>query len=65
VSITELADKMEPETRKLWEFIGERLLVGQEHYGGFNFQKYELDKMALEELLDLVVYRAAKKYLGG
>lgn len=57
------ADGMDDSTFKLWLFIGERLLHGQKHYGGFKFGEYNLDQMAAEELADLVVYIAAKSYL--
>lgn len=54
---------MDDQTFKLWCFIGSRLLKGQQDYGGFNFQKYDLNKMAAEELADLVVYLAAKAFI--
>lgn len=54
---------MDDETFKLWVFIGERLLHGQKHYGGFKFQEYNLDQMAAEELADLVVYLSAKTFV--
>lgn len=56
-------DQMDNQTFKLWVFIGERLLHGQKQYGGFKFGEYDLDKMAAEELADLVVYLSAKTLL--
>lgn len=59
----DIADNMDNATYALWMEIGARLLKGQEQYGGFKFGEYDLDQMALEELEDYVVYRAAKRYL--
>lgn len=54
---------MGEKTHELWVLIGERLVHGEKHYGGFNFEKYDLDQMALEEILDFIVYRAAQRYI--
>lgn len=53
-------DQLPPETKKFWEFIGERLVIGQERYGGFKFGEHDLDTMALEEVADFAVYFMAK-----
>lgn len=55
--------KMGEAEKELLVDIQERLLMGQEKYGGFNFEKYDLDQMALEEIEDYIVYRAAKRFL--
>lgn len=59
----DLAAEMNNETFALWVDIGRRLVKGQNHYGGFKFGEYDLDQMALEEIEDFIVYRAAKRYL--
>jgi hypothetical protein len=59
----DIAAEMNDATFGLWVDIGRRLLKGQKHYGGFKFGDYDLDQMALEEIEDFIVYRAAKKYL--
>lgn len=59
----DIAAEMTDETFALWVDIGARLLTGQKQYGGFKFGEYDLDKMALEEIEDFIVYRAAKRYL--
>lgn len=55
--------KMGEAEKELLVDIQERLLMGQKKYGGFNFEKYDLGQMALEELEDYIVYTVAKKYL--
>jgi hypothetical protein len=59
----ELLDALQPQAGKFWMEIGERLLVGQERYGGFKFSEYDLDQMAREEIEDFIVYIVAKTYL--
>lgn len=59
----DLASAMNQETYDLWMDIGRRLIKGEQQYGGFKFAEYDLDQMALEEIEDFIVYRAAKKYL--
>jgi hypothetical protein len=59
----ELLEALQPEAGKLWMDIGERLLVGQERYGGFKFSEYDLEQMAREEIEDFIVYIVAKMYL--
>lgn len=55
--------ELDPAARELWVQIGERLLHGQKHYGGFKFGEYDLDQMAVEEIEDFIVYRMAKRLL--
>lgn len=43
--------------------IQDRLLLGQERYGGFKFGEHDLDQMSYEELLDFIVYISAKVHL--
>lgn len=52
--------KLMPEARQLLLEIEERLLVGQERYGGFKFDEYDLDQMSVEEIEDFLVYIVAK-----
>ena len=59
----ELLDALQPQAGAFWMAIGERLLVGQERYGGFKFADYDLDQMAEEEIEDFIVYIVAKKFL--
>ena len=55
--------KLAPETQEFWEFIGERLKVGQEQYGvSILGAKVDLDQMSLEEAADFAVYMMAKIY---
>lgn len=55
--------KLMPQAREFLVSIEERLLVGQERYGGFKFSEYDLDQMAREEIEDFIVYIVAKTYL--
>ncbi len=63
LSLADNYDKLMPEARKLLEDIAERLVVGQERYGGFKFAEHDLDQMALEEIEDFIVYVIARTYL--
>lgn len=56
----EILAALMPEAGELWMEIGERLLVGQERYGGFKFSEYDLDQMSQEEIADFLVYISAK-----
>lgn len=62
-NINEIWERLQPEARALWSDIGERLLIGQERYGGFKFGEHDLDQMALEELEDFLVYIVAKRFI--
>ena len=61
--VPDLVTEMGQETYDFWVFLGNRLLKGEQDYGGFKFAEYNLDLMGLEELADLMVYRVAKEYL--
>lgn len=63
LTIAEIMQRLSPEALSLWQDIGERLVVGQERYGGFKFSEYDLDQMAVEEIEDFLVYITAKQYL--
>ncbi len=52
--------KLMPEATNLLADISERLLIGQERYGGFKFDEYDLDQMSVEEIEDFLVYIVAK-----
>lgn len=55
--------QLESQARALWMDLGRRLLLGQDRYGGFKFGEVDLDQMALEEIEDFIVYRAAQRYM--
>lgn len=55
--------KLSEQGRQLLVHIQERLLIGQERYGGFKFGEHDLDQMSYEELLDFIVYISAKVHL--
>lgn len=61
--LAEMWEKMQPQARMLWEFMGQRLLLGQERYGGFRFGEVDLGQMRIEELGDFGVYMMAELYL--
>lgn len=63
MKLEEIWAKLQPQAQRLWADIGERLLVGQERYGGFKFAEHDLDQMAIEEIEDFIVYLVAKQYL--
>lgn len=63
MSPAKLASEMGEATFALWMAIGERLVKGEKDYGGFKFEEKDLDLEAMEELMDWVVYRTAKKFL--
>lgn len=52
--------RLMPEAQELLTDIAERLVVGQERYGGFKFGEYDLDQMSVEEIEDFIVYIVAK-----
>lgn len=53
-------DQLVPETKEFWEFVGERLVVGQERYGTAVFKAdVDLSQMSLEEVADFAVYMMA------
>lgn len=55
--------KLNTQGRQLLVHIQDRLLLGQERYGGFKFGEHDLDQMSYEELLDFIVYISAKVHL--
>lgn len=61
--VDRICEELAPQGFALWLDIGRRLLVGQARYGEFKFGEVDLDQMALEEIEDFVVYRAALRYI--
>lgn len=55
--------KIQPEAQAFWEFIGKRLEIGEERYGGFKFGEHDLAQMSLEELADFAVYVMAMVWI--
>ena len=58
--LTNSFERLIPEAQTLLTEIAERLVIGQERYGGFKFGEYDLDQMSVEEIEDFIVYIVAK-----
>lgn len=61
----EIMHEMPDETHEFWMDLGRRLVHGEKTYGGgvTHLATSDLDQMALEEIEDYLIYRAAKRYM--